>query len=402
MKNVYLDYAATSPMDPEVIKEIDIHFKDSFGNASSLHSYGQRALNVLEKSREIAAKFLNTKKEDIFFTSSGTESNNLAIKGIALKNRKRGKHIITSKIEHHAIIHPCQYLEKLGFKVSYLNVDKFGMISLEDLKKQIKSDTILVSIMSANNEIGTIEPIKEIGELAEEHDIVFHTDAVQAFGKLPIDVEKLNIDLLSASAHKLYGPKGVGLLFIKNSGKKKEGGKYIEPLIHGGGHEKGLRSSTENIPGIAGFAKAIELCQKNMKEEAQRLTYYRDKIIKTIRENIEDVYLNGHPKKRLPNNVNLGFRYIEGESILLSLDMEGIAVSTGSACSSKSLEPSHVLLAIGQKPEEAHGSLRATLGRFTTEEEVNYFLEKIPPIINRLRKMSPLKKGVKYLYEESH
>ncbi|TFG23966.1 MAG: cysteine desulfurase NifS [Promethearchaeota archaeon] len=402
MKNVYLDYAATTPMDPEVIEEINTHFKETFGNASSLHTYGLKAQKVLNECREKIGLFINANLDEIFFTSSGTESDNLAIKGVAFNNRMRGNHIISSQIEHHAVLHPCQYLEKNGFKVTYLKVDNYGLIDLDELEKSITDKTILISIMFANNEIGTIEPIKEIGDIAEKHDIIFHTDAVQAFGKIPIDVKKTNVDLLSASAHKLYGPKGVGLLYIKGGGIKKKRGKYIEPLLHGGGHEKNLRSSTENIPGIAGFAKAVELCKENMNEEALRLINYRDKIINSIIGKIDDVFLNGHPIKRLPNNVNLGFRYIEGESILLSLDMEGIAVSTGSACSSKSLEPSHVLVAIGQKPEEAHGSIRITMGRFTTEEDVNYLLEKIPPIITRLRKMSPLKKGVKYLYEDPH
>jgi cysteine desulfurase len=357
---------------------------------------------ILEQSRETIASLINAEKEEIFFTSSGTESDNLAIKGVAFKNKKRGNHIITSSIEHHAVQHPCQYLEKQGFHVSYLPVDKNGLIDLKELEKVITDKTILISIMFANNEIGTIEPIKEIGEIAKRHDIIFHTDAVQAFGKVPIDVKEMNIDLLSASAHKLYGPKGVGLLYINGKGIRQGWGKYIEPLLHGGGHESGLRSSTENIPGIAGFAKAVELCKKKMKEESERLIKLRDKIIKNITENIDEVYLNGHPTKRLPNNINLGFRFIEGESILLSLDMEGIAASTGSACSSKSLEPSHVLLAIGQKPEDAHGSLRITMGRFTTEDDIDYFLEKIPPIIERLRKMSPLKKGKKYMFEQNY
>ncbi len=402
MNNVYLDHAATTPMDPEVIKEINKHFRDFFGNASSLHTYGQKALKSLQHSREIIATFINAEPNEIFFTSSGTESNNLAIKGIAFKNQNLANHIITSKIEHHAILHPCQYLERHGFNVTYLDVDKYGLIDLEQLVRSITDKTILISVMFANNEIGTIEPIKEIGKIAKKHNILFHTDAVQAFGKLPIDVKGMNIDLLSASAHKIYGPKGVGLLYIKGGGKKKGMGKYIEPLLHGGGHENGMRSGTENVPGIAGFAKAVELCKQNMKEEARRLTYFRIKIINMILEKIEDSFLNGHIIKRLPNNISLGFKYVEGESLVLSLDLEGIAVSTGSACSSKSLEPSHVLLAIGLKPEEAHGSLRITLGRFTTEEEVNYFLEKIPDIIKRLRKISPLKKGVEYLHDNIH
>ena len=402
MKYVYLDYAATTPMDPEVIKEIEKHYRETYGNPSSFHKIGQNAAQILEKSREIVASLINAKTDEIFFTSSGTESDNLAIKGVAFKNKGRGNHIITSSIEHHAVQHTCQYLEKLGFKVSYLPVDEYGLIDLKELEETITNKTILISIMFANNEIGTIEPIKEIGEIAKKYDVIFHTDAVQAFGKIPIDVEEMNIDLLSASAHKLYGPKGVGLLYIKGHGVRKGWGKYIEPLLHGGGHERGLRSSTENVPGIAGFAKAVELCKRNMKEESEKLIKFRNKIIKEITENIEDVYLNGHYTKRLPNNVNLGFRYIEGESIILSLDMEGIATSTGSACSSKSLEPSHVLLAIGQKPEDAHGSLRITMGKYTTEADIDYFLEKLPPIIEKLRKMSPLKKGKKYMFDPTY
>jgi cysteine desulfurase len=271
-------------------------------------------------------------------------------------------------------------------------VDYYGLVSLDDLKKAITDKTILITIMFANNEIGTIEPIKEIGTIAKKNDIIFHTDAVQAFGKVPIDVDEMNIDLLSASSHKLYGPKGVGMLYIRNQGKRRGWGNYIEPIMHGGGHEKKMRPSTENVPGIAGFAKAVELARDEMIEEIKRQTKLRDKIIKAIIENIEDTYLYGHPTIRLPNNVNIGFKYIEGESILLSLDMEGIGASTGSACSSKSSEPSHVLRGIGIKTEDTHGSLRITIGRFTTDEEVDYFLEKLPPIIDRLRKMSPLKK----------
>ncbi len=399
-KYIYLDYAATTPMDPRVIEVINEHFKETYGNASSLHSLGQRSRLVLENSREIVASLINANKIDIYFTSSGTESDNLAIKGVALKNKERGNHIITSSIEHHAVENPCLELEKQGYKITFLPVDKYGTINLDDLENAITKKTILISIMFANNEIGTIEPIKEIGEIAKKNDVIFHTDAVQAFGKVPIDVNRLNIDLLSASSHKLYGPKGVGMLYIRNSGKREGWGKYIVPIMHGGGHEKKMRPSTENIPGIAGFAKAVEIAKAEMAQEAERLTKLRDKIIKWVLNNIEDSYLNGHPTKRLPNNVNLGIKYVEGESILLSLDMEGIGASTGSACSSKSLEASHVLLAIGLKPEDAHGSLRITLGKFTTEEEVNYFLEKLPPIIERLRKMSPLKKGVKYMFDQ--
>lgn len=391
-KKVYLDNAATTPMDPRVIEEITKHFNETYGNSSSLHTIGQKAGQILEKSRKIVASLINADRDDVFFTSSGTESDNMAIMGVALKNQKRGNHIITSAIEHHAVENPCKHLEKLGFNVTFLPVDKYGLINLKELKASITDKTILITIMAGNNEIGTIEPIKEIGNIAKAHDIIFHTDAVQAFGKIPIDVDEMNIDLLSASAHKIYGPKGVGMIYIRNKGLRKGWGKYIEPLLYGGGHEREMRPSTVNVPGIAGFAKAVEIAKEEMPQEIQRQTKLRDKIIKNVTETIEDSYLNGHPTLRLPNNVNLGFRYIEGESIVLDLDLEGIAASTGSACSSKSLDPSHVLLAIGLKPEEAHGSLRVTLGRFTSEEDINYFLEKIPIIIERLRKISPLAK----------
>ncbi len=401
LENIYLDNAATTPMDPRVIEEITKHFKETYGNSSSVHSLGHASLKILEASRKKVAEFINAKPEEIFFTSSGTESDNFAIKGVALKNKTRGNHIITSSIEHHAIENPCKYLDKLGFDITYLGVDEYGLIDLDELKNAINDKTILISIMFANNEIGTIEPVQEIGKIAREHDIVFHTDAVQAFGKIPIDVVDMNIDMLSASAHKIYGPKGIGLLYMRESGKRKGWGTYIEPLLQGGGHEKKMRPSTVAVPLIAGFAKAIEIAKEEMVDEIARQTSLRDKIIQDVTEKIEDVKLNGHPTIRLPNNVNLGFKFIEGESILLSLDMEGICVSTGSACSSKSLVSSHVLNAIGVKPEDSHGSLRISIGRFTTEEEIEIFLEKITPIIDRLRKMSPLKKGVRYMFEET-
>ncbi|MFX0023492.1 MAG: cysteine desulfurase NifS, partial [Candidatus Hermodarchaeota archaeon] len=388
-KYVYLDNAATTPMDPRVIEEVNKHFKETYGNSSSLHSIGQKAGQILLKSRETIASIINANRDDIFFTSSGTEADNIAIFGVAMKNKARGNHIITTSIEHHAVENPYKELEKKGFEVTFLPVDKYGLISIKDLEEAITKKALLISIMFANNEIGTIEPITEIGAIAKKHDVIFHTDAVQAFGKVPIDVNEMNIDLLSASAHKLYGPKGVGMLYIRNKGVREGWGKYIEPLMYGGGHERDMRPSTVNVPGIAGFAKAAKLANIEMEEEAQRQIKLRDKIIKWVTENIEDTYLNGHPTQRLPNNVNLGFKYIEGESIVLDLDMEGIATSTGSACSSKSLDPSHVLLAIGLKHEEAHGSLRVSLGRFTTEEDVDYFLEKLPGVIERLRKMSP-------------
>ncbi len=400
-KYVYLDYNSTTPMDPRVIEEINNHFRETYGNASSLHTLGQKAHQVMENSREKIASLINADKDDIFFTSSGTEADNLAIKGVAFKNKGRGNHIITSSIEHHAVENVCKKLEKKGYEVTFLPVDKYGLVDLKELEDAINDKTILISIMTANNEIGTIEPIKEIGEIARKHDVIFHTDAVQAIGKIPVDVKEMNIDLLAASAHKLYGSKGIGMLYIRNKGKRDGWGKYIEPLMHGGGHERKMRPSTEAVPLIAGFAKAIELCNEDMTKEMERQSKLRDKIIKNVTENIEDSYLNGHPTQRLPNNVNLGIQFVEGESILLSLDMEGIAASTGSACSSKSLEASHVLLAIGLKPEEAHGSLRISMGRFTTEEDIDYFLEKLPPIIERLRKMSPLKKGVKYIFDET-
>lgn len=388
---VYLDNAATTKMDPRVIEVMNEHFRTSYGNSSSLHSIGQKAAQTLVKSRETVASLINAKSEEIIFTSSGTEADNIAILGVALKNQNRGKHIITSALEHHAVENTCKNLKKRGFSITFLPVDKYGLIDLRELEDMITDETTLISVMFANNEIGTIEPIKEIGAIAKKHDILFHTDAVQAFGKVPIDVEEMNIDLLSASAHKLYGPKGVGMLYLRNKGVREGWGKFIEPIMYGGGHERDMRPSTVNVPGIAGFAKAVELAKNEMPKEIEIQTNYRDKIIKDVLENIVDSYLNGHPTKRLPNNVNLGIRFIEGESIVLDLDSEGIAASTGSACSSKSLDPSHVLLAIGLKPQEAHGSLRVTVGRFTTDDDVDYFLEKLPPIIDRLRKMSPLK-----------
>ncbi len=391
-KYIYLDNAATTPMDPRVIEEINKHFSETYGNSSSLHSIGQKAGQVLLKSREIIASVINANRDDIFFTSSGTEADNIAIFGVASKNKERGNHIITSSIEHHAVENPYKELEKRGFKVTFLPVDKYGLINIKDLENAITNKTILISIMFANNEIGTIEPIKEIGTIAKAHDIIFHTDAVQAFGKVAIDVIEMNIDLLSASAHKLYGPKGVGMLYIRNKGIRKGWGKFIDPIMFGGGHEKDMRPSTVNVPGIAGFAKAAELAKEEMEDEAKRQIKLRDKIINWVIENIDDCYLNGHPTQRLPNNVNLGFKYIEGESIVLDLDMEQIATSTGSACSSKSLDPSHVLLATGSLPEDAHGSLRISLGRFNSEDDIDYFLEKLPHVIERLRKISPLKK----------
>jgi len=326
---------------------------------------------------------LNQKK--IIFTSSATEANNFALKGIAFANREKGKHIIVSKIEHHCVLESARWLEKNGFEITYLPVDKYGLIDLSELESAIRKDTILVSIMHANNEIGTIQPIAEIGKICREKGIYFHTDAAQTYGKIPIDVEKMNIDLLTASSHKMYGPKGAACLFVRK-------GVKIEPLLHGGGHEFGLRSSTINVPCIVGFAEAARICKKVMKKEAEKLTKLRDRLIKGCLK-IEDSHLNGHPKLRLPNNANFWFAFIEGESLIMELDTHGIAASTGSACSSESLEPSHVLLAIGLKPHEAHGSLRLSIGRWTTKEEVNYVLKILPEAVERLRKISPYKGG---------
>ncbi|MDP3732342.1 MAG: cysteine desulfurase NifS [Candidatus Omnitrophota bacterium] len=383
MKRIYLDYAATTPCDPEVIKAMEPYLFDKFGNSSSIHSFGQEAKGAIEEARERLASFLGARPEEIIFTCGGTESNNFAVQGVAYAQTNKGNHIITTVIEHHAIIEPCKFLEKRGFKVTYVGVDKNGLVSPEDIKKAITDKTILVSVMHANNEIGTIQPIAEIGKIAKESGIYFHTDAVQAVGHIPTNVNDLNVDLLSLSAHKFYGPKGVGALYVRK-------GTRIERFLHGGDQEKGRRASTHNTSGIVGLGKAIELCQDKIKDEAEFQTGLRDRLIKEIKEKISDVYLNGHPTQRLPNNVNFSIKYIEGESILLNLDMLGIAASTGSACTSTSLEPSHVLLAIGLPHEIAHGSLRLTLGRWTKEEDVGYLLEHLPIVVEKLRQMSPL------------
>ncbi len=387
---MYLDNAASTPMDPRVVDVITDHFKNTYGNASSLHRMGQVAHQVMEDSRQIVADLINANKEDIYFTSSGTESDNIAITGVALKCKKKGNHIITTSIEHHAIKKTCLELEKQGFDITFLSVDEYGQISLDELEKAITDRTVLISVMFANNEIGTIQPIKKIGEIAKRYDVIFHTDAVQAFGKVAIDVKNMNIDLLSASSHKLYGPKGVGLLYIRNNGERIGWSKVVQPIMYGGSHEKKMRPSTENVPGIAGFAKAVEIAKEEMHKEAKRLTKLRDKIIKSVLESIDGSYLNGHPTKRLPNNVSLGFKCVDGEALLVSLNMEDIGASTGSACTSTSKSPSHVLLAIGRTPEEATGSLRVTLGKFTTNDEIDYFLETLPIVIEQIRSMPPL------------
>ncbi|KGO14394.1 cysteine desulfurase NifS [Clostridium botulinum] len=384
-KQVYMDYSATTYTKPEVLEEMLPFFTENFGNPSSLYSFSDKTKKAVNLARERVSKALNAEKNEIFFTSGGSEADNWAIKGIAYANKKKGNHIITTKIEHHAILHTAQFLEKEGFKVTYLPVDEEGFVSVEDIKNAITDETILVSVMFANNEIGTIEPIKEIGKLCKEKNIYFHTDAVQAIGHVDIDVKDMNIDLLSMSAHKFYGPKGVGALYVRN-------GVKIQNLIHGGGQERGKRASTENIAGIVGLGKAIELAMENMPEENKKLSNLRGRLIRGIEERIPEVKLNG-PKdmsKRLPNNVNFSFIGIEGETLLLDLDMNGIFGSTGSACASASLDPSHVLLSIGLPHEIAHGSLRLSLGAKNTEEDIDYVLEVLPKIIKQRREMSPL------------
>ena len=384
---VYLDNAATTPLNTAAISAMTHVMTETFGNPSSLHAYGRQASKELREAREEMAKQFEVPTRKLIFTSGGTEGNNTAIKGYALANQAKGKHLITTAIEHHAILHTCQFLETQGYEVTYLPVDEYGKVSLEDVKNAIRPDTILISVMFANNEIGTIEPIAEIGKIAHEHGIIFHTDAVQAVGHVPIDVKAMNIDLLSMSGHKFYGPKGIGALYIKK-------GVKIGPFIHGGAQERNRRAGTENVPGIVGMGLALELAVNELNEEMARLKKLREKLIHGILDNIPYARLNGHPEDRLPGNVNISFEYIEGESILLLLDMKGICASSGSACTSGSLDPSHVLLAIGLPHEKAHGSIRLTMGHFTTEEQVDYVIEAFPPIINRLRQMSPLFEGV--------
>lgn len=381
-KIVYMDNSATTPTKSEVLEEMKPYFTEKYGNPSSIYSLARETKAAIEKSREKVAKVLGANPDEIYFTAGGSESDNWTLKGIAYANQNKGNHIITTKIEHHAVLHACEYLEKHGFEVTYLPVDEYGLINLDDFRKAITDKTILVSVMFANNEIGTIEPIAEVGKICKDKGIYFHTDAVQAVGNVPINVKKMNIDLLSLSAHKFYGPKGVGALYIKK-------GVKINPLIHGGGQEGGRRAGTENVPGIVGLGKAIELAGESMDSHIERLTKLRDKLIGGIMK-IPYSKLNGHPVKRLPGNVNVCFRFIEGESMLLLLDGMGVCGSSGSACSSGSLDPSHVLLAIGLPPEIAHGSLRLTLGDFTTEEDVDYVLGLLPKFVKRLRDMSPL------------
>lgn len=382
-RQIYLDNAATTPIKSEVIDAMIPVLKNEFGNPSSVYKLGRDSKKLLEESREIIAKGIGAEAKEIYFTSGGSESDNWAIKGIAHAQKAKGNHIITTKMEHHAVLHPCEYLEKNGYEVTYLDVDEYGMINLDELQKAIKKETILITIIFANNEVGTIQPVKEIGRIARENGVLFHTDAVQAIGNIEVDVEDMNIDLLSMTAHKIYGPKGIGALYIKK-------GVKITPLIHGGSQEKRRRAGTENIPSIVGFAKAMEIASENLTEHSKKLMHLRDKLIHDIRAKISHVKLNGHPEKRHPGNVNFSFEFIEGESLLLSLDMLGVAASSGSACTSGSLDPSHVLLCMGLPHEKAHGSLRLSLGDFNEEEEIDYVVDHLVVIVDRLRKMSPL------------
>ncbi|HUS89451.1 MAG TPA: cysteine desulfurase NifS [Desulfosporosinus sp.] len=384
MRRIYLDHSATTPVDLEVATLMMTYYTEKYGNPSSVHGFGREAKQALEEARRQVAELIGATPQEVTFTSGGTEADNLAILGTAQAMRKKGKHLITSAIEHHAVLETCEYLEKKGFELTVIPVDSEGIVSVEDVRKAVRPDTILISVMHANNEVGAIQPIVEIGNLAKELGITFHVDAVQSLGKIPINVKEMNIDLLTVSSHKIYGPKGVGALYIRK-------GVRIVPLAHGGSQEKKRRSGTENTPGIIGFGKACELIGKRMAEETELQTKLRDKLMNGILERIKYVKVNGPlGEKRLTNNVNVSIRFVEGESLLLSLDMLGIAASSGSACTSGSLDPSHVLLAMGLVHEIAHGSLRFSLGRQNTEEEIDYVLEQLPKIVERLRMMSPL------------
>lgn len=380
---IYLDNAATTRVKPEVAEAMKPYFEEMYGNPASMYTFAGKVKKSVDESREAIAEFLGANPNEIYFTGGGSESDNWAIKATAFAKREKGKHIITSKIEHHAILHTCEYLEKLGFEVTYLDVDENGVVDLEQLEASIREDTILISIMFANNEIGTIEPVREIGAIARKHGVLFHTDAVQAFGHVPIDVKELNIDLLSASGHKINGPKGIGILYIKESVK-------IGAFIHGGAQERGRRAGTHNTPGIVGFGKATRLAAESLERRAKYESELRDYLIRRVLEEVPYTRLNGHPSERLSNNANFSFRFIEGESLLIMLDQKGICASSGSACTSGSLDPSHVLLAIGLPHEIAHGSLRLTLSEEITKEEIDFVVDEIKKIVERLRSMSPL------------
>jgi len=382
MPRVYLDHAATTPVHPEVIAAMLPHFHNSFGNPSSIHSFGRESRQAVDDAREKVAKILGASAREIFFTSGGTEADNIAIQGVALAKKGQGRHIITSQIEHHAVLDTCKYLETQGFAVTYLPVDEYGRVRIEDVKAAFRPDTILITIMHANNEVGTIQPIREISALAREHKVTFHTDAVQTVGSISVNVDDLGVDMLTLSAHKFYGPKGVGVLYIRK-------GTKLKPLYHGGGQERKFRPGTENHVGIIGLAKALEIATADMDTKQAEIMALRDKLMAGLLD-IPEVKPNGHPTERLPGNVNISIRYVEGESLILSLDMQGVAVSSGSACTSGSLDPSHVLLAMGLSHGEAHGSLRLTLGRDNTPADIDYVLSALPPIVDRLRQMSPL------------
>ena len=382
-KKIYLDNAATTRVRPEVVEAMLPYFTEKFGNPSSVYEFASQNKSAVDEAREVIAKSLGTDAKDIYFTAGGSESDNWALKATAEAYKDKGNHIITSKIEHHAILHTCEYLEKNGFEVTYVDVDENGILKLEELKKAIRPTTILISVMFANNEIGSIQPVKEIGEIAKEHGILFHTDAVQAYGQVPINVDEMQIDMLSASGHKLNGPKGIGFLYIRK-------GLKLRSFVHGGAQERRRRAGTENVPGIIGFGKAAEIAIETMEERTAYETKLRDLLIDRILKEVPYTRLNGDRHKRLPNNANFSFQFIEGESLLIMLDMQDICGSSGSACTSGSLDPSHVLLAIGLPHEIAHGSLRLTLSHETTEEEINYTVEKVKEIVAKLRSMSPL------------
>ena len=382
-KVIYLDNAATTKVDHDVFEAMKPYFEELYGNASSIYTFAGQATKAVDNARKIVADYLGAKPKEIYFTGGGSESDNWALKATALAKNKKGKHIITTTIEHHAILHTCEYLEKFGYEISYIDVDENGVVKLDELKKAIREDTILISVMFANNEIGTIEPIKEIGEIAHEHDIIFHTDAVQAYGHVPINVDELNIDILSASGHKINGPKGVGIMYLRESVK-------LDSFIHGGGQERGKRAGTHNTPGIVGFGKATEIAVSKMDKRYEYESKLRDYLIEQVLEKVPYTRLNGHRTNRLSNNANFSFRFVEGEALLIMLDQKGICGSSGSACTSGSLDPSHVLLAIGLPHEIAHGSLRLTLSDETTKEDIDYVVEQLSIIVERLRSMSPL------------
>lgn len=380
---VYLDHNATTPVDPQVLEAMLPYYRGKYGNASTLYALGREARVAVDDARERVAELIHAQPAEIYFTSGGTESDNTALKGVAFANRERGNHIITSQIEHSAVLDTCRYLEKQGFEVTYLPVDRFGKVHPQQVLEALTDRTILISIMHANNEIGTIQPIEEIGTIAWERGIYFHTDTVQTFGKLPIDVKRMKIDLLSISAHKIYGPKGIGALYIRK-------GVNIDPLLHGGEQERKRRAGTENVPAIVGFGKAVELAKKHMEAEAQHLTKLRNQLFEGLQSRIDGITLNGHPVDRLPGTLNISVKYVKGEALLLQLDKQGIYVSTGSACASGSIEPSHVLLALGMSEQEARNSIRFSLGRENTEEDIAYVLNVFPEVVRKLRGISVL------------